>query len=179
MKRTLSEKKALKMLGITDFRHITKDKVVEFAPMLPDLGPEVAKKALDQFPSFKEMATELVNAYSNAYNRALESNKDSQRAVYDTINSIIQVLSQELQSDEISSEDRERIENKLIQLAQMAIEVDKRNKEFNLTALRTLGLSVVAVIGSTLIFIGANMQVSKGTDDEEDDDVIEGEYTEK
>ena len=57
MKRTISEQKVLKKLGISDFRHMTKDKIVTFASMLPYMDPEVAKKALDQFPSFKELAS--------------------------------------------------------------------------------------------------------------------------
>ena len=33
MKYTISEKKVLKKLGISDFRHMTKDKIVKFANM--------------------------------------------------------------------------------------------------------------------------------------------------
>lgn len=58
MKRTLSEKKVLKKLGIPDFRHMTKDKVVEFASMLSRMDPEVAKKALEQFPEYAKNVLE-------------------------------------------------------------------------------------------------------------------------
>lgn len=51
MRYNLSEKKVLKKLGIEDFRHMTKDKIVQFASMLPQMDPEVAKKALEQFPA--------------------------------------------------------------------------------------------------------------------------------
>ena len=63
MQRTISEKKVLKKLGITDFRHMTKDKVVKLASMLPYMDPEVAKKALEQFPAFKDLASDLVSQY--------------------------------------------------------------------------------------------------------------------
>jgi hypothetical protein len=36
----------LKKLDIPDFRHLTKDKVIEFATMVPRMNPEVAKKAV-------------------------------------------------------------------------------------------------------------------------------------
>ena len=65
MKYTLSEKKVLKKLGIPDFRHMTKDKVMSFATMLPYMDPEVAKKALEQFPSFKDLAGDMVTQYKN------------------------------------------------------------------------------------------------------------------
>ena len=46
MSRTLTEKKVLKKLGIDDFRHLTKEKVITMATMLDKMDPEVAKKAL-------------------------------------------------------------------------------------------------------------------------------------
>lgn len=61
MERTLTEQKVLKQLDITDFRHMTKDKVVEFASLLPRMAPEVAEKALAQFPEYARMATEMVS----------------------------------------------------------------------------------------------------------------------
>lgn len=47
MNRSLTEKQVLRKLGISDFRHMTKDKVVRFVSMLPYMDPEVAKKALE------------------------------------------------------------------------------------------------------------------------------------
>ncbi len=82
MTRTLSEKKVLKKLGIKDFRHMTKDKVVRFASMLPYMDAEVAKKALDQFPAFKELATELATQYKSVVDNALSGNEASKRAFY-------------------------------------------------------------------------------------------------
>ena len=46
MNRTLSEQKVLKKLDIPDFRHLTKDKIIAFASLLPQMDTEVAKKAL-------------------------------------------------------------------------------------------------------------------------------------
>ena len=61
MSKTLTEQKVLKKLGIPDFRHMTKDKVVRFASMLPKMNPEVAKKALEQFPEFAASTKEIVS----------------------------------------------------------------------------------------------------------------------
>ena len=56
MNRTLTEQKVLKNLGIPDFRHMTREKVTGFVSMLPRMDPEVAKKALEQFPDFTKTA---------------------------------------------------------------------------------------------------------------------------
>lgn len=50
MNKTLTEKQVLKKLGIPDFRHLSKEKMIKLATMLPHMDPEVAKKALEQFP---------------------------------------------------------------------------------------------------------------------------------
>ena len=42
MARSLTEQKVLKKLGIDDFRHLTKDKVITMASMLDRMDPEVA-----------------------------------------------------------------------------------------------------------------------------------------
>ena len=48
MARSLTEQKVLKKLGIDDFRHLTKDKVITMASMLDRMDPEVAKKAIER-----------------------------------------------------------------------------------------------------------------------------------
>ena len=69
MNRTLTEQKVLRKLGIQDFRHMTKEKVTGFVSMLPRMDPEVAKKALEQFPDFTKTAiaitADLINAALN------------------------------------------------------------------------------------------------------------------
>lgn len=63
MSKTLTEKQVLKKLGIPDFRHLSKEKVMKFATMLPHMDPEVAKKALEQFPEFSKTTKEMLVEY--------------------------------------------------------------------------------------------------------------------
>lgn len=48
MARTIGEAKALKILDIPDFRHLTKEKAVQLVSMLDRVDPEVAKAVLEQ-----------------------------------------------------------------------------------------------------------------------------------
>ena len=167
MKRTLSEQKVLKKLGITDFRHMTKDKVIEFASILPRMDPEVAKKALEQFPSFKDLASDLVVQYKATIDKAMEKNESSQNAFFTACNNIIQSLQLELKNDSITIEDRNRIEDKMIQVAGMIGEKDTENKSFLLKAL-AIGAATVAFVGGTAAAIlGSNTQISKRNDDDD------------
>ena len=115
MSYTLSEKKVLKKLGIKDFRHMTKDKLVQFASMLPKMDPEVAKAALSQFPSFSGLAKDLTEQLSIMVGREFDLSSDSQKAFFDACNRILTSLEKELEDDDIDSDERNRIEDKMIQ----------------------------------------------------------------
>ena len=77
MSRTLTEKKVLKKLGIDDFRHLTKEKVITMATMLDKMKPEVAKKALEQFPEFSKVSKDMLKEYKETLDKGLETNRES------------------------------------------------------------------------------------------------------
>lgn len=76
MSRTLTEKKVLKKLGIDDFRHLTKEKVITMATMLDKMDPEVAKKALEQFPEFAKVSKDMLKEYKETLDKGLETNRE-------------------------------------------------------------------------------------------------------
>lgn len=170
MKYTLSEKKVLKKLGIKDFRHMTKDKVVKFASMLPYMNPEVAKKALEQFPSFKDLAGDMVIEYKAIVNAAFEENRISQKAFYDACNSILDSLKTELEDDEIDAVERDRIENKMIKVAGMIGEKDRENKGWLLKIVGGTFSLVVLGIATAAAILGANTHLSPGDNTLADND---------
>lgn len=176
MKRTISEERALKKLGISDFRHMTKDKIVKFASVLPHMEPEVAKKALEQFPAFKELASDLVIQYKGIVDRAMESNDIGQNAFYEACNSIIQSLQGELEDENITQEEKNRIEDKMIRVAQMIGEKDSENKVF-LKRIVEIGAGVIIALGlAGAAILGSSVKLAEGDydddDDDEDDDVL-------
>jgi hypothetical protein len=168
----MSEKKVLKKLGISDFRHMTKEKVVKFASMLPNMDPEVAKKALEQFPTFKELASDIVTQYKEIIDKAIDENAVSSKTFYDVCNSIIQSLQKELEEDNITSEDRERIEDKMIQVAQMIGEKDSENKGFLLKCIGLGTFAITCICGAAAAILGSNTQISQNDDYDEDDDIV-------
>lgn len=102
MEYQINEKRALKKLGIDDFRHLTKANVVQLASMVDKMEPEVAKKALEQFPEFSDTVKTILLDYKELLNKAADSNNESLRASYKTYNSIILSLQTELEKDNIS-----------------------------------------------------------------------------
>lgn len=169
MKYTISEQKALKKLRIPDFRHMTKEKIVKFTSMLPKMDPEVAKAALEQFPEFKDMTTDIMHTFKEAIDAGFKSNDHSQDAFYASCNSIIASLQDELKIPDLSSDERSRIEDKLIEIARMIGEKDTENKKFILKVLAILGTFGLGAILAAASILGANSQITT-TDDIDDDD---------
>lgn len=83
MPRPYTERQVLKKLDIPDFRHLTKNKVIAFATMVPRMDPEVAKKALEQFPNFASTSLDVLKEYKGIIEEALSDDRESMQACYD------------------------------------------------------------------------------------------------
>ena len=159
----MSEAKVLKKLDIADFRHLTKDKVIKMASMLDKMDPEVAKKALEQFPEFANTTKEMLSEYKESLDKGLESNNESVKAVYDTYNAIIASLQKELANENLTFEQKKYIIEQMKDVAEKVDKKDTENKRF-IASMATLATIVVggtvAVLASVL---GGNTQIE--TDD--------------
>lgn len=168
---TLSEKKVLKKLGIPDFRHMTKDKIVKFVSMLPKMEPEVAKAALEQFPEFAGMAKEIVSQYTDIVNNVLKEDGNRHKAFIDACNTILQTLQEELRDEQIDKEERSRIEDKMIEVAKLIRDKDKEDKAFALKIVAGVGSVVVIAVLAGASAIGSKIGVLTsliGKDNSED-----------
>ena len=171
MSRSLTEKKVLKKLGITDFRHITKDKVIEIATMLPQMDPEVAKKVLEQLPDYANNIKDIVTIFKDEIGNILASNDKSAENVYAAYMLILEKLSEELKQPELSFDEKDRINERLIQVSDKMREFDHDNKQFllDMAGKIALGLATACVF---LYGIFGNIQVNNQNylDKNDDDD---------
>ena len=162
MNRSLTEKHVLKKLGISDFRHMTKDKVVRFVSMLPYMDPEVAKKALEQFPAFTDLAGTIVTEFRVIVDTLIKDNSSSQNSVYVSCSNILDSLRDEIHRDDLTPEERARIEDKMIEVAKIISEKDSENKTFLIKVMVIVGITVSAVTGAAAAILGSNTDVNSG-----------------
>lgn len=153
MKRALTEQKVLKKLGIPDFRHLTKDKVLVMASMLDKMDPEVAKKALDQFPDFAHTTKDLLANVKEVLDKSLEENGASVHSYYDACNSIIQSLQNQLENENLTFEDKKYIIEQMVYITNQMGSKDSENKKY-LAAIAFMALGAasafVLALGSVL-----------------------------
>lgn len=153
----MNDQMVLNRLGIEDFRHLTKQKAIELVSMLDRVDPAVAIEALRQFPELAKFMSASLDGYADTAKRALDANDKSQQEVIKSIDSLRDVLAKELEREDLSSEERERVIGHMMTLVQMASDKDSENKKFileiakyGLVALLGIGVTVVAVLGGNV-----------------------------
>lgn len=156
LKRPLTEQKVLDKLQIEDFRHLSKDKVIEFVSMVPDMDPEVAKAAIAQFPEFSNTVKSIVVDYKEELETVLKNNDDSVKANYDACKSIINSLDKMLDNDELSHKERMQIIGKMQEVQKTMSNIDSENKKFLRDMAAIAGLVVVTVAGTMAALLGGD-----------------------
>lgn len=159
MSNQLTEREVLQQLNIPDFRHITKDKIMTFASMLQNMEPEVAKKALEQFPEFAKMALEVLKDYRNVMEKTLDGNSASSKQCYDIYNEVIDALKTCLAKGDLPFEEKKYYIEKMMEIAKMAESKDTENKGFNWRMISLGTLSVFTVVGIGASILGGNTNI--------------------
>lgn len=155
----MPEAKVLKKLDIADFRHLTKDKVIKMASMLDKMDPEVAKKALEQFPEFANTTKEMLTEYKESLDKGLEANNESVKAVYDTYNAVIVSLQKELENENLTFEQKKYIIEQIKDVAEKVDKKDTENKRF-ITGIAILATIVVGgTVAALASVLGGNTQI--------------------
>lgn len=152
----LTEKQVLNKLDIPDFRHLSKEKIMTFFSMLSNMDPEVAKKAIEQFPSYADAVKEVVSEYMTFFTKALSDNNESVQAYYSICNAILKQLSKMLEKDELSFEEKSYIIEKMMEIESRVNEKDTENKRHRLRICAFVATGFVIVIAGLAAVLGVN-----------------------
>ena len=163
MARSLTEAQVLKKLNIADFRHLTKDKVISMATMLDKMDPEVAKKALEQFPEFSSTMRQVLTEFKHSLDEGMKQNADSVKSYYETCDAIIASCQKELEKDTLSFDERSFILEQMVILLKLKGDKDSENKRF-IVAMSVIGLTAfILTAGALNTALGGNFKVDADT----------------
>jgi hypothetical protein len=154
MRKILTEAQALKQLSIPDFRHLSRDKFMAFASMIPNMDPEVAKKALEQFPHFAQIAIESIKDVKETAVKALDNDKESTARFYNICDEIIEALKASLSADGLSFEEKRFYIEKMSEIAKMASDKDSEGKKFNWSIVAACTTALAVVVGTAVAVLG-------------------------
>ena len=159
MQRSLTEAQVLKKLNIEDFRHLTKDKVISMATMLDKMDPEVAKKALEQFPEFANTMRQILADYKQSLDEGMRQNAEGVKSYYDTCDVIISSCQKQLEQEDLSFEERRFILEQMVLVAKMKGEKNTEDKKF-IVMMSVIGLTAIGLTAGALITaLGGNFKV--------------------
>ena len=117
-------------LKIDSFRNLSKDKIMEFVSLIPNMDKEVAIKIVEQYPAFAKLSESMVAQLNKMCDTALEKNEESQRLTIQAYKQILYELSNQLHVEDISKEEREKITQQMIEIADKISVKDTENKAF-------------------------------------------------
>ena len=130
MSRTMTEAKVLRKLDIPDFRHLTKDKVVSFISMLPQMDPDVAKRALEQFPAFAETTLAIVGCLKESLGTIITGNSENMAEFNARCQEALAALEEELKREDLTDEGRKQVIDGIVGIIAAMGQKDSENKAF-------------------------------------------------
>jgi hypothetical protein len=144
-------------LGIESWRNLSKDKIIRFAAMMPDMDTEVALKIVEQFPVFKEFAMDVVHSMEKAQEATLSANTPSQEHVHRAHHEIREILKGQLDKDDLSFDERKYLIEQIQETGRQQFQKDSENKEFLERVLHKVLVGAGGALIAGLVFVGAKV----------------------
>lgn len=154
-----SEDDVKKALGIDSWRNLSRDGVMKLVAMMPEMNTEVALKIAEQFPDFKLLATETLKAVNEQLATTFKSNDKSQKRAQRAFAKAQDAYIKELDRDDLSSEERRDLYERILDAARQVDAKDERNKQFIVKALSVVGATVGVVAVAAVAFVGGRGKI--------------------
>lgn len=175
-RKYISENAVKRALKIDSFRNLSKDKIMQFASMIPYMDKDIAISIINQFPTLAEFGEIAISGYFSICDKLLEQNKENQVAVIKGYQTILDALSKRMEIDSITEEERKSITEDMITVADKIAEADWRNKKF----LERTGTKILLGVLSVAALVGAGLGIRSAfgdnglpqLEDETDDDTL-------
>ena len=91
-----NEDELKKELEIDTWKNLSRDKLIKFVAMMPNMDKELALKVVEQFPEFKRFVSDALDVIEKRHESTLSHNKQSQENFHQGIREIREILKREL-----------------------------------------------------------------------------------
>ena len=146
-----------KALGIDSFRNLSRENVMRFAAMMPDMDKEVALKIVEQFPEFKAFALDAVNVMQKAHESTLAENRASQAQVHEAWQEVREILKGQLDGAELPWEEKKYILDLVMDTALQEASRDSENKQFLKDVAKYTLTAVGAAVLMAVVYVGGRV----------------------
>lgn len=90
----VSEEQVKDALQINKFSELSKDKIMEFVSLIPNMDKEVAIAIINQFPAYADSANNMVAQLNDMCDNVIKDNNSSQKDAVEAYKVILQDLSE-------------------------------------------------------------------------------------
>ncbi len=149
-----SEQDVLNKLKIDSWRHLSKDKFLDFVSAMSNMDKDVVMAAVAQFPNFKDLALGALTTLQTQAEGAHRFNWKSQKRVHEAFAGYRSALQAELDRGQLSTEERFHILGLIREAVAAEGKKDSENKNWLLkvfggvaSVVLALGVFAVAALG--------------------------------
>ena len=160
-----NEAEVKRALDIESWRNLSKEKIVKFAAMMPDMDTEVALKIVEQFPVFKQFALDALEGIEKQHASTLGHNKSSQDQTHLAFQETRAILKNELNRESLTWDQRKYILELIVSLASLESEKDSENKRFLGSMFQKGGAIALGALALGVVFVGGKFALQRGEDD--------------
>lgn len=154
----ITEKAVKEALQIDSFRNLSKDKIMQFASMIPDIDKDVAISIINQFPSYSEYAISMIEQFRNTCDSIIDANKDSNVEVISAYKKVLDYLAEDLKKENLTFDERQKITEQMIVIADKISEKDTENKQFLAGIIKTNASTVGGALLLGAVILGVNVK---------------------
>lgn len=153
-----NEQKVKDKLVLDKWSNISRDQIITFATMMPEIDKDVAMKIIEQLPEFRQILIVFLNFYDSVTKTTVEANSNNQASKQKTFSEIRNSLLSQIENENATFEEKKYWTEKSFDLMNKQIEDDDKNKEF-LTYLydKAIDGAVYTILGGLLIVGGAKL----------------------
>ena len=127
----LTEEQIKEILGLEDWRNLTKDKVVDLVNCFTKASPETIKEILTQILEIKETSKEILAVSKEYYETIQQSNEKITDSIIESANHLLKSIKKTIDDDEeLTFEQKNILLDKQIELIKMLYSLDTKNKIF-------------------------------------------------
>lgn len=145
-KNYMSEDEVKKALNISDFRSLSKEKVMEFISIIPKVDKEVAMSIINQFPNYVDMAKNMVGGMIHLCDDALQDSKIGRKDVIESYKIVLETLKEQLNDDKLTVAERNRITDDMIAVAEKIDAVNDKHNNLIKDMITKVGSVTVGVV---------------------------------
>lgn len=161
MSKVITEEEARKLLKVDDFRHLSKDKVISFMSLIPDMDKDVAIKCIEQFPDFKNYGLDMFGKLNEGYQKIIDSGKESAKETMSAYRLVLDTMKEIIDKDDLTFDEKRQVAADMVMVADKISEQDKGWKDFLSKFAQGLGVAAVAGVAIGAAIVGVKVDNNK------------------